>query len=301
MIKNAMLYKLTVDEPLRLNKPEAFADSMANKPVQGQQSTIGFDKHPITKNVISEFNGGFCLTVKEWVKKVDNAAVNACLSDLVIMLEDNNGRSITKKEKEQYKENLIAEQLKTTLPSPKITYVYYLVEPKVLIVDTASSNASETALALLRKALGSLSVEPLCVDETQLLDTFAQCLDDDTRKLTDSLLIGQSISLKGNHSESMNLKNVDMFEDSTIEEILGQIREGGMNIKAIELNSLAFDCTFALTDGNKFKGLKYEIVEVDDGAEYDVNHKWQVETMYSTNVIHSIASTLIDNMTVPEE
>ena len=300
MIKNAIIYQV---EMPNANDMFDFAEPfMSVKPDIGQVSTIGFIKHPITKQVVSEFHGGYCLTVQTWTKKIDTSAVAAEVAEMVIHREEMTGEKCNRKEKQAYKENVIARLLPNILPSPKLTFAYFNSLSKTLIIDTGVEGDADKITSLLRKAIGSLKAETLYVDNSiGLTKTVVDRLEDGNRQLIDNVItIDEMIELKGGGSESLKFKGIDLFD--SCDEIVAQINEGGMHIKSIDL-MYGIMMNFSLTDGFKFKSIKFDSFEIPDGDDddRDKNHDWLCETVYAVRVITNASTVIINYFTVVED
>lgn len=323
MIKNAICY--SVEMPNGLNmvdfvlKSEFFEDTAdgegklvelctAKKPSAQQISTIGFAQHPVMGKHVSVFNGGYCLTVLKWEKKIDNGAVNARVNEMVAEIEKQ-GRTVKRKEITDMKEQIIGELLPSILPTPKFTFAYYHIESKTLIVDTTSDKTSDEVTSLLRKCIGSLKATTLYVDPRIGLTTqVASCLNTEVKHLICpplpvpnpvTIVIGNKLELAGGDTNgNLKFKDVDLFDETTAAEIIGQIREGGMYVKNVELECLSNAVTFDLFDGAKIKSLKFDAFEADGE---DVQTDWQSETFYATKIVANISKTLVDHFTVVDE
>jgi len=300
MIKNAITYNVKLPEIIEMMEFISSGEGiyLSRKPDIGQISTIGFSNHPVTKAIASEFEGGYCLTVTKWEKKLDSGAINACLSDNILDFEDNNGRSVTKKEKQEMKEDLIARLLPSVLPTPKTISAYYIDKTNVLIIDTVSDKEANEFTSLLRKVIGSLSATTLYIDNTiGLTETLAVCLDEDERMIVDGILVESSLELKGDGR--VQFKDVDLFDETTSEEIIGQIREGGMYVKNISLYHNNDETNFDLTDGFKFKNFKFN--QFPESEDDDVQFAWQAETFYAVTVINKIVDVITTHFTIVQD
>jgi len=287
MIKNAICYKFMGE---KLELPEVIEPSfLEHKPTANQVSTIGLAKHELFNTHVTPFNGGFCLTIKKWEKKIDSAALNACLSDLICAFEDNNGRSITKKEKEQLKENLVLELLPKILPTPKIMHLYYDAATKIIITDSVVSGFCESALALLRKIIGTLPVELMLVDGDNFTTQVSEKLNNGNVQLNDTFIIEDSLELTGDKCK-VKFDGVSLLDESTVDEIVAQINEGGMYVKSILLNHDNLGVKFKLVDDHKLTHIKSE-KQPEDGD--DVLHNWRVETQLSVVRIKNTIGSLV--------
>ena len=73
-------------------------------------------------------------------------------------LEEEQSRGATKKEKEQFKEDIIFELLPRAFSRISDTHAYINPEHNIIVINTSSRSKAEDFLALLRKVLGTLPV-----------------------------------------------------------------------------------------------------------------------------------------------
>ena len=310
MIKNAIVYSVEMPTPHEMweyitQTGEAQVSAfVAKKPSDHQVSTLGFAKHPITGNGVSEFDGGYCLTILKWEKKIDNSAVAERVKEIVNSFETQQGRIVKRKEKLAIKDQVIGELLPSILPSPKYTFVYFHTASKTLIVDTTNDKTSDEATSLLRKAIGSLKATTLYLDNrvglTQQVDG---CLVHERKMLIpNTVAIGNTLELKGGDTDGdLKFKDIDLFDHTTSDEICAQISEGGMYVKTIALNYVVNAVDFQLTDGFKFKKLVFNGFELTEKDDSTALTDWQTETHYAVNVISTLSIEVVKHFTVVEE
>ena len=92
------------------------------------------------------------------------------MSDRIVDFEDEQGRSVTKKEKEQMKDDIIFELLPRAFNRVTDTHAYISVANNSIVINSSSRGKAEDVLALLRKSLGTLPVTTVdtmtAVDDT---------------------------------------------------------------------------------------------------------------------------------------
>ena len=320
MIKNAITYSVEMPTGFEMlefaTKSEFFEDTAdgegklvelytANKPRTAQLSTIGFAKHPLMGKYVAPFNGGYCLTILKWEKKIDNGAVNARVKEIVAEIEKQ-GRTVKRKERTVMKDQIIGELLPLILPTPKYTFAYYHTESKTLIVDTTSDKTSDEVTSLLRKCIGSLKATTRYVDpRIGLTEQVANCLDEGEQFIIHPVnsihpvSIGNKLELAGGDTNgNLKFKDVDLFDETTAAEAIGQIREGGMYVKSVELEYVHNAVTFQLNNGAKIKGLQFDAFEADGE---DTQADWQSESFYAVKIVADISKSIVDHFTVVEE
>lgn len=289
MIKNAITYN--VEMPTSADMLEFTTDYLAKKPGNYTVSTLGFAPHPITGDIVSDFNGGYCLTIKRWVKRIDRTAVNEALSERVA----NFGRALKKKEKEEIKDNIILEMLPYILPSPKYIFAYYHEASSTLIIDSASSKDADQATSLMRKAIGSLKATTLYIDtRIDLTASLKSHLERDAEFINENIALGKSLELASVDGK-IKFTDLDLTDESTSDEIVTQITSGCMFIKSVQLS--AFGATFDLTNEFKIKKLKLDFEIDKDEDKYSI---WLSESFAATEVIVNATSELVGRFQVVE-
>ena len=69
MIKNAISY--VVEMPSAEEMREFASGFMSREPGEQERSTFGFAVHPVTQEVVSDFETGYCVSMLLWEKKID--------------------------------------------------------------------------------------------------------------------------------------------------------------------------------------------------------------------------------------
>lgn len=315
MIKNAILYSIEMPNAHamlgHINQVDGDDTNkfIARKPHSNEIATIGFCKHPIIGETVSKFTGGYCLTVLKWEKKINVSAVNARVKEMTLSIEEREQRTLKKKETDAVKDQIIGELLPDILPTPKYTFVYFHDKSNTLIVEATDDKTSDECTGLLRKTIGSLKATTLYVDSrigltTQIAEKVGSGDKNliSTRKPLDQIevvTIGESLELKGGDTSSdLKFKNVDLFDDTTTAEIVGQITEGGMYVKSVELCYSLNAVTFNLVDGSKFKNFIFDGFLATGESNID---DWLSESMYCIKLVADISKCIVDHFTVVEQ
>ena len=125
-----------------------------------EQSHFGFvkalGKHDVW--LTHESSGNILMCARKEEKILPAPVIKDCLDEKIQQLEIEQGRSATKKEKEQFKEDIIFELLPRAFSRVTDTHAYINAEHNIIVVNTSSRGKAEDFLALLRKALGTLPV-----------------------------------------------------------------------------------------------------------------------------------------------
>ncbi len=300
MIKNAIIYNVEMPTAAEMH---VFAQANpVNKPSAQGRITTGFAKHPITGDLVSLFEGGYCVTILIWEKKIDAAAIREEMNEKIAQFESQEGRFAKKSEKESIRDEIVLTLLPHILPSPKYVYCYVDLDSDTLLIDTASEPVAEKATALLRKAIGSLKATTVYIDHRiGLTACFAGALDAGTRCLIDDntrIKIADRLELEGIEGGKVKYTDVDLLDETTAEEICAQIREGGMSVKSINLTDQGV--AWQLTDGFKFKSIKFPDWEDENIAEFK-EEEWYSETFYAMEKLVDISTQIADAFTVVEK
>jgi recombination associated protein RdgC len=113
-------------------------------------------KHGTTS--VHSANNNFLLCARKEEKILPGPVIKDMVEEKINLLELEQGRGATKKEKEQFKEDIIFELLPRAFSRVTDTHAYINPEHNIIVINTGSRGKAEDFLALLRKALGTLPV-----------------------------------------------------------------------------------------------------------------------------------------------
>jgi len=113
-------------------------------------------KHGST--IVHGVNNNFLLCARKEEKILPAPVIKDQLEAKIAIHEQEHSRSATKKEKEQFKEDIIFELLPRAFSRVTDTHAYINPEHNIIVINTGSRGKAEDFLALLRKALGTLPV-----------------------------------------------------------------------------------------------------------------------------------------------
>lgn len=307
MIKNAITYSIEMPKAAAMDEfitgsVEQIDLFVASKPVDSQLFSCGFVRHPVTGDVVAQFKGGYCLTFRQYEKKIDKQALNEKINDIATAREQETGTKLKRAERLNIKDDIIQLMTPHILPTPKTVFVYFNEDTNTLIVDTTVDSVADRITSILRKCIGSLKATTLYIDQaagltSKLVQQLIVVEDGKNQFFIPGITIGHSVELKGMEGELIKFKGVDLFYDGTADEIADNITEGGMFVKSIDLEVPGTDTTFTLTDGCKFKNFKFYF-EHDDLSTEDAIEQWETETWYCVNQVTSITHAVVDAFTV---
>ncbi|WNC67555.1 recombination-associated protein RdgC [Thalassotalea nanhaiensis] len=194
----------------------------------GWASAIG--KHG--NRLLHHANGCYLLSARKEEKILPASVVKEALEEKVEQLEQEHSRKATKKEKEQFKEDITFALLPRAFSRISDTQGYICPEKNIIVVNTSSRGKAEDFLALLRKCLGSLPVTSF-VPDAGAETTMTSWLLEQT--LPERFTIGFEGELKamGDDGAVLRCKNQDLLSD----EILAHLGEKGEK----QVVKIAFD------------------------------------------------------------
>lgn len=224
-------------------KPFTFSECTSN-----QLSSFGWiSALPNTEQLCHSVNNKdyTLLRYQKETKLLPAAHIKREVAKKVAVMELEFSRYVTKKEKEQIKEDLIFELLPQAFSSQKVVSVYIDNVNELVVVDSASRGEAEDILALLRKCLGTLPVTSFFSGHD-----IQECVNDwltGDRDIPEAINIGENVKLSGmgDMKPMATFCNEDVFDNR----ITSLIREDERDIDYLQLS---FDGCFSMqlnTDG----------------------------------------------------
>ena len=180
--------------------------------------TFGWTK-PFGKHgqMLSHFSQSTVLVCAKREEKVlPPAVVNEMVQEKVDHLEAEENRRVSKKEKDELKENILHSLLPQAFKKSSLQFAFIDMENGWVVVNSASFNKAEELLALLRKSLGTLPVVPAFANydlglfltswlkEFNTPEGFAIGLDAELQEQDDN---GAQVKFKGHDLSSDEVKN----------------------------------------------------------------------------------------------
>lgn len=238
---------------------ELLEEKLALKPFNPcgsqQMKSIGWSSwdEQLTENLVitAKLAKGdhFLLTLKIEERDLKAKVVNEAVRKKVVEIENNESRTVERKEKSVIKEEVMQELMPRALTSSELVFVWIDVAKSRIIVDQTSDSKCEAPLSLLRECLGSLPVVPLNTMKTPN-DEMTQWVQGGVPKgfylgdactLVDPMVSGNSVTVKG--------------QDLNCDEVLNHIKEG----KRVKKLALGGDTqTFSLDEKLTFSGIKLD-------------------------------------------
>lgn len=267
IIKNARIYRLSAPLPVTAETLEqALAEFKWQAPSGQEFSRSGFYQplHNRIKPLVTELdNNIFVIAVKTTQKVLPAAVVNEELQPIIEAGEREAGRPLSRKEKQQLKEDLLQSLLPRAFSRSTITKAYIDMAGQQIIVDTASSSKAEDVLALLRKAIGSLPALP-CLDNHKLNSQLQLWLQN--QNLPAGFALGHNTQLKAPDEEGARAT----FKDHllTADEVQSHLQD--KLVTQLQL-SKTDTCCFTIRDDGSITGIKWNdaITEQNDELGWD--------------------------------
>ena len=110
------------------------------------------------QSIVHSVGGNHLLCARKEEKILPAPVIKDMVEEKINLLEAEQSRSATKKEKEQFKEDIIFELLPRAFSRINDTHAYINAEHNIIVINTSSRGKAEDFLALLRKVLGTLPV-----------------------------------------------------------------------------------------------------------------------------------------------
>lgn len=106
-------------------------------------------------------NGNFLICARKEEKILPAPVIKDMIEEKINLLEQEQGRGATKKEKEQFKEDIVFELLPRAFSRISDTHAYISPKDNIIVINASARGKAEDLLALLRKVLGTLPVTSL--------------------------------------------------------------------------------------------------------------------------------------------
>lgn len=180
---------------------------------QGWFSPFGAD----SKELALFINDHVLLIYREEIRTVPPAEINRLLDKKVNEHLDNGG-TVNKKQRDEWKEDIAIELLNHAFSKFKNTAVWIDLEAQRICVDTTSHANADKPLAVLRKSLGTLPIVPMPENSRYMEDILTRWVELDKDKKTelpDCYQLGEAVNLSGigDDPRKANFKNHNLLDD----------------------------------------------------------------------------------------
>lgn len=164
MFKNAKVYRLTAPFDWDLPTLESRLAAQRFRPCGPQEvATMGFAS-PLGPNaaVLAHAVGGCVLiAARRQERLLPGSVVTEALAERVAEIEQTEVREVSRRERTQLREDLLASMLPMAFTRSRLVRAYIDPAAGWVVVDASSDKAAEEVLSLLRRALETLPVAPL--------------------------------------------------------------------------------------------------------------------------------------------
>uniref|UniRef100_UPI004047BECB recombination-associated protein RdgC n=1 Tax=Rheinheimera sp. TaxID=1869214 RepID=UPI004047BECB len=266
-LKNARIYRLSSPLPVTAESLEQALAEFKARPLSAQEFThTGFCQplHSSIKPLVTQLlNGVLVVAVKTTQKILPAAVIAEEMQPLVTAAEQEKGRPLSRKEKQQLKEEIQLSLLPRAFSRSSVTRAYIDMAGNQIIVDTASASKAEDVLALLRKAIGTLPALPW-LDNHKLNSQLQLWLQN--KSLPAEFTLGHNAQLKAPDEEGAKAA----FKDHllTHDEVQAHLQD--KLVTQLQL-SKAEVCTFTMRDDGAITGIKWGdvITSTNDEMGYE--------------------------------
>ncbi|NMP30983.1 recombination-associated protein RdgC [Thalassotalea sp. M1531] len=157
-------------------------------------------------------SGSYLLCARKEEKILPAPVIKEMLEERCAKLEEEQGRSATKKEKEQFKEDITFELLPRAFSRFNDTHGYISPEHNIIVINSSSRGKAEDFLALLRKVLGTLPVTSFSPDQAPdevMTDWITE------QNLSENFQLGMEAEFNalGDDGAVIRVKNQDLSSD----------------------------------------------------------------------------------------
>lgn len=162
--KNLQVYRLTKPFELSADALDAKLTENVFEPCGSQDlSSYGWVAPLGEKGVmhVHASNGYMMICAKRQEKVLPAAAVKERVLEQVKLIEAKDDRKLSRKERDEIKDNVTMEMLPRAFAKSSLQYAYFAVREELLVINASSIKRAEEMIDALRESLGSMPVIPL--------------------------------------------------------------------------------------------------------------------------------------------
>lgn len=161
--RNIRFYRFSDDFALPDDLQSKLSDYLFRPCGRQEQSTFGWYSPFGQDNELLSHSLNNChlLCARREEKVLPAAVVNAELEEKVRQIQDTEGRSVNRKEKQNLKDDLVHQMLPQAFSRFRLSWGYIDLTRQLIVVNESAANKAEDFLGLLRSTLGSLPVKPV--------------------------------------------------------------------------------------------------------------------------------------------
>lgn len=164
--KNLTLLRLVEPFPFTAEVLAARLERYAFQPCPNHQPSAAGWTPPLGRkavDLVHSVNGRLLLCLKTEEKVLPAQVVNQALAERIAAIEDQQGRMVRRREKQELRDQIVQDLLPRALTRSRLGYAYLDPAAGWLAVDSASPRGVEEITGMLRQTLDSLPVASLGV------------------------------------------------------------------------------------------------------------------------------------------
>lgn len=266
--KNLRLYRLTDDWTLSADElNDKLAEFCFNPCGNLDPLRYGFEP-PLGRDsdlFVHAANGYIMICAKKQEKILPSGVIKEQLEEKVNAIREAESRSVSRKERDGLKDEIIFSLLPRAFTKSSLDYAYIAIDEKLIVVNSGSAKRAEDLLSKLREAIGSLRCLPIAPKHmpTQVM---TQWLRDS--QAPHQFELGEEVELQASKDgRIVRCKKLDL----TASEIRNHL-ESGMHVSKIALVwKEAISCV--VDDQLGIKRLKFEDVISDKANDRNPESK----------------------------
>lgn len=294
---NALIYEYEYD-----NDPLSLLDKLNEerlKPCPPHARFIFGWLPAIGDELAHEIAGSSLICLGKEERILPRGVINKFLAERVATLENQQGRPIKRAEKAQMAEELEFELLPKSFCIQKRLLALFDTVSKRLIINTTSETQALQLIALLRKSIAGLHIEPLACNQNLAL-CFAEWINNPSSLPASFQLASDCLLFSLNDEKKrVTCKGYELPSD----EIISLLSQG---LVAAELSLIWNErIQFTLTHDLVFKRLKsldYLIDEFNEIGELDDDHMQEDAALtLLTGELRNLTNDLLKGLSTPDE
>lgn len=294
IFKSLIIYRITRADAIKVDELEQCLSEMPFTPCGSHElSRFGWVS-PLGNSGVSMVHAAgnhLLIQAKKEEKIIPPSVIQDELAEKVESIEQSEGRTVKKKEKDALRDEVITELLPRAFSRHQSTYAWINLADGYIAVDASSYKRAEDVLALLRKCLGSLPVVPLLMakpPELHMTQWMEGDIDYDNFRLEDEVEMRSALE----HGGIIKAKRQDL----SCGEMTAHI-EADKLVTSLALN-WADTVSFVLKDDMSIKRLRFcdEIKEQNDDVNEDADARFDADFALITGELSRFIKDLIEVM-----
>ncbi|WP_416398317.1 recombination-associated protein RdgC [Allohahella sp. A8] len=215
-----------------------------------------------SESLVYEQNGCLLFSLQKAEKVLPASVVNQKLDQRVQAIEMKDARKLRRKEKQEMKEDLIAELLPRAFSKSSWSKAYIDLTKGLLVVASSSANKADEITSLLREDVGSLPILPVKPDVNPALQ-FTDWVKNQSQPA--NLAIGGACTLTSQDQQGMSIRCKG--SENLNEAVLSHI-EDGLLVSKLDV-SWEDRMSFSLDEKFTLSGIKLLDAAIDSMPESD--------------------------------